>query len=160
MDDKRRGKDMLAAEAERASIVATVAGTATGVVFKHENGIVLWVVNTRDGRGVETVGISLRGDVVCRGVNEEPRVVEAEVLEGGRFEGNSSPVCEILVSDGLGVSNEGTNSVESSGVLRIDGNDTLLDDVHNDDRCLYVSGSDRIRFCQSSYPLSVECCVV
>jgi hypothetical protein len=96
MDEKRRGKDMLAAEAERASIIATVADTATGVVFKHENVIVLCVVNTRDGRGVETVGLSLRGDVVCRGVNGEPRVVEAEVLAGGQFEGNSSQFARSL----------------------------------------------------------------
>jgi hypothetical protein len=117
-------------------------------------------VGTRDGRGVEIVGLSLRGDIVCRGVNGEPRVVEAEVLAGGRFEGDSSPVCKILVSAGLGGSNEGTGSVKGSGVLRIDGSDTLLDNVHNDDRLLICQRLDRIRFCQSSYPLSVECCVV
>jgi len=132
--DKRCSEGVRVAETKRASIVATVAYSTTSVVLEHEDGVVVWVVHSGDGGGVEIPGFALRGDIVGLDVDREARVVEAEVLAWRRFERDAGPLSEIFVGAGLGCGSEGTDVVERRGVLGIDSGYTLLNDVDDNDR--------------------------
>lgn len=113
--DQRGGEDVLGAEGERGGVGGDGADASHGVALEHEDGAIEGG-GAADGVGEERVRARLGGDVVFLEVDGEAGVGEADVLAGGRVEGDAGPGGKILVGAGLGLGGQRADVVERLGV--------------------------------------------
>ena len=130
--DKRGDEEVITTEGESRGVGIDSVDALAGVALEHEDGVA--EVGVRTGaRSIQFVGLLHGGGIVLLQVDGEARVGGAILGAGRRVEGDVGPGSEVLVGSGLRCGGERADIVEGLGVGRVDGLDTLLEDVHDDD---------------------------
>lgn len=130
--DHRGGEQVLCAESEGSGVCGNGVDTAGGVAFEHKDGVIEGG-GAANGGGVDVPRLLLSGNVILFQVDRETRIGEAKFLAGRGVQGDAGPSSEVFVGSCLRVDGDWTDVMEGLSVNGVDGLDTFLDDVEDDD---------------------------